>query len=40
MADPPFSPTVTLLAVGRAWEAALTEALTPLGLTVRKYGLL
>jgi hypothetical protein len=22
MADPPFSPTVALLAVGRAWEAA------------------
>lgn len=40
MADPPFSPTVALLAVGRAWEAALAEALAPLGLNIRKYGLL
>ncbi|MGW0044681.1 MarR family winged helix-turn-helix transcriptional regulator [Rhodococcus sp. NPDC003348] len=37
---PPFSPTVTLLTVGRVWEAAFTEALKPLGLTTRKYGLL
>lgn len=35
-----FSPTVTLLTVGRVWDAALTEALKPLGLTTRKYGLL
>src|SRR6476646_4102581 len=37
---PPFSPTVTLLTVGRVWEAAVAEALKPLGLTTRKYGLL
>ena len=37
---PPFSPTVTLLTIGRAWEAALAAALKPLGLTTRKYGLL
>lgn len=37
---PPFSPTVMLLTVGRVWEAAFTEALKPLGLTTRKYGLL
>ncbi|BAH49640.1 MarR family winged helix-turn-helix transcriptional regulator [Rhodococcus opacus] len=37
---PPFSPTVTLLTVGRVWEAAFAEALKPLGLTTRKYGLL
>ncbi|MFI1418128.1 MarR family winged helix-turn-helix transcriptional regulator [Streptomyces sp. NPDC020731] len=37
---PPFSPTVTLLTVGRVWEAAFTEGLKPLGLTTRKYGLL
>ncbi|WP_221353453.1 MarR family winged helix-turn-helix transcriptional regulator [Streptomyces beigongshangae] len=37
---PPFSPTVTLLTVGRVWEASFTEALKPLGLTTRKYGLL
>lgn len=40
MSDPPFSPTVALLALGRAWEAALAEALSPLGLNIRKYGLL
>ncbi|WP_193609997.1 MarR family winged helix-turn-helix transcriptional regulator [Nocardioides lijunqiniae] len=39
-APPPFSPTIALLAVGRTWEAAFTEALKPLGLTIRKYGLL
>ncbi|MGW2258342.1 MarR family winged helix-turn-helix transcriptional regulator [Streptomyces sp. NPDC001780] len=37
---PPFSPTVTLLTVGRVWEAAFAEGLKPLGLTTRKYGLL
>lgn len=37
---PPFSPTVTLLTVSRVWEAAFAEALKPLGLTTRKYGLL
>ncbi|MEE2036923.1 MarR family winged helix-turn-helix transcriptional regulator [Nocardiopsis sp. CT-R113] len=37
---PPFSPTVTLLTVGRVWEAAFNAALKPLGLTTRKYGLL
>lgn len=37
---PPFSPTIGLLAVSRIWEAALADALKPLGLTVRKYGLL
>ncbi|NDZ97333.1 MarR family transcriptional regulator [Streptomyces sp. SID6673] len=37
---PPFSPTVMLLTVSRVWEAALAEALRPLGLTTRKYGLL
>ncbi len=37
---PPFSPIVTLLTVGRVWEAELTTALKPLGLTPRKYGLL
>lgn len=36
----PFSPTVTLLTVARVWDAAFTEALKPLGLTTRKYGLL
>ncbi|MBO3088233.1 MarR family winged helix-turn-helix transcriptional regulator [Cellulomonas dongxiuzhuiae] len=38
--EPPFSPTVTLLTLSRAWDAALTDALKPLGLTTRKYGLL
>jgi DNA-binding MarR family transcriptional regulator len=37
---PPFSPTITLLTVSRVWEAAYAEALRPLGLTTRKYGLL
>ncbi|SDE60542.1 MarR family winged helix-turn-helix transcriptional regulator [Auraticoccus monumenti] len=37
---PPFSPTVTLLTLARVWEAALGEALRPLGLTTRRYGLL
>lgn len=37
---PPFSPTVALLTVARVWDAALGEALKPLGLTTRKYGLL
>ncbi|GAA1185268.1 MarR family transcriptional regulator [Streptomyces hebeiensis] len=41
MSEPlPFSPTVTLLTVGRVWEAAFAEGLKPLGLTTRKYGLL
>ncbi|WP_134738072.1 MarR family transcriptional regulator [Nocardioides sp. 503] len=39
-APPPFSPTIALLAVARTWEAAFAEALKPLGLTIRKYGLL
>ncbi|WP_017544458.1 MarR family winged helix-turn-helix transcriptional regulator [Nocardiopsis prasina] len=38
--QPPFSPTVALLTVGRVWEAAFNAALKPLGLTTRKYGLL
>lgn len=37
---PPFSPTIALLTVSRGWDAALAEALKPLGLTTRKYGLL
>ncbi len=37
---PPFSPTITLLTVSRIWEAAFADALKPLGLTTRKYGLL
>lgn len=37
---PPFSPTIGLLTVSRVWDAALTDALKPLGLTTRKYGLL
>jgi DNA-binding MarR family transcriptional regulator len=37
---PPFSPTVALFTFSRAWEQALTDALKPLGLTTRKYGLL
>ena len=36
----PFSPTITLLTVARVWDAAFAEALKPLGLTTRKYGLL
>ena len=35
-----FSPTVTLLTVGRVWDAALSDALNPLGLTTRNYRLL
>ncbi|MFE3827409.1 MarR family winged helix-turn-helix transcriptional regulator [Streptomyces sp. NPDC059092] len=38
--SPPFSPTVTLLTVGRVWESLFAAALKPLGLTTRKYGLL
>ncbi|QCB92697.1 MarR family winged helix-turn-helix transcriptional regulator [Cellulomonas shaoxiangyii] len=38
--QPPFSPTVALLTLSRTWDAALTDALKPLGLTTRKYGLL
>lgn len=37
---PPFSPTIGLLTVSRTWDAALADALKPLGLTTRKYGLL
>jgi DNA-binding MarR family transcriptional regulator len=37
---PPFSPTVALLTVSRVWDAAFVDALKPLGLTTRKYGLL
>lgn len=37
---PPFSPTITLLTVARVWDAAYADALRPLGLTTRKYGLL
>jgi DNA-binding MarR family transcriptional regulator len=37
---PRFSPTVALLTFSRAWEQAVTNALKPLGLTTRKYGLL
>jgi DNA-binding MarR family transcriptional regulator len=37
---PPFSPTVALLTIGRVWDTALADALKPLGLTTRKYGLL
>ncbi|WP_216893144.1 MarR family winged helix-turn-helix transcriptional regulator [Nocardia alni] len=37
---PPFSPTITLLTLSRVWEAAYADALKPLGLTTRKYGLL
>lgn len=41
MSEPPvFSPTVTLLAMGRVWEAALADVLKALGLTSRKLGLL
>ncbi|OZE81712.1 MarR family winged helix-turn-helix transcriptional regulator [Rhodococcoides fascians] len=36
----PFSPMITLLTVARVWDAAFAEALKPLGLTTRKYGLL
>lgn len=37
---PPFSPTIGLLTLSRIWDAALADALKPLGLTTRKYGLL
>lgn len=41
MSDPPpFSPTIGLLTMSRIWDAALADALKPLGLTTRKYGLL
>jgi DNA-binding MarR family transcriptional regulator len=40
MTEPPFSPTIALLTVSRVWEAAVDDALKPLGLTVRRYGLL
>jgi DNA-binding MarR family transcriptional regulator len=36
----PFSPTITLLTLSRVWESSYTDALKPLGLTTRKYGLL
>nr|WP_296770916.1 helix-turn-helix domain-containing protein [Rhodococcus sp. (in: high G+C Gram-positive bacteria)] len=36
----PFSPTITLLTLGRIWESEFADALKPLGLTTRKYGLL
>jgi len=39
-APPPFSPTIALLAIGKQWETAFNDALKPLGLTARKYGLL
>ncbi|GAA1014436.1 hypothetical protein GCM10009551_101790 [Nocardiopsis tropica] len=39
-APPPFSPTIMLLTLGRTWDAEYAEALKPLGLTTRKYGLL
>lgn len=37
---PPFSPTIALLTAGRSWESALSAGLKPLGLSIRKYGLL
>jgi DNA-binding MarR family transcriptional regulator len=37
---PPFSPTVALLTVTAAWQAAFAEALKPIGLTSRTYALL
>ncbi|MQY19038.1 MarR family winged helix-turn-helix transcriptional regulator [Nocardia macrotermitis] len=37
---PPFSPTIMLLTVSRVWEVAFADALKPLGLTTRQYGLL
>lgn len=37
---PPFSATIALLTAARVSEAALTAELAPIGLTVRKYGLL
>jgi DNA-binding MarR family transcriptional regulator len=38
--QPSFSPTIALLTLSRIWEAALADALKPLGLTTRKYGML
>jgi DNA-binding MarR family transcriptional regulator len=38
--EPPFSPVIALLTFSRVWEAQLADALKPLGLTTRKYGLL
>ena len=40
MSSPPFSPTVVLLIVTRAWEARYAATLKPLGLTERKHALL
>ncbi|MFN6553897.1 MarR family winged helix-turn-helix transcriptional regulator [Mycolicibacterium septicum] len=37
---PPFSPTIALLTISRVWESAFVDALKPLGLTTRKFGLL
>lgn len=39
-APPPISPLIALLTAARVWDAELTTALKPLGLTTRKYGLL
>lgn len=36
----PLSPTTALLAVAKAWESTLNEALKAMGLTARKYGML
>ncbi|MEV7397150.1 MarR family transcriptional regulator [Aeromicrobium sp. NPDC092404] len=38
--QPPFSPTLALLTIGRSWDAELADELRSLGLTTRKYGLL
>jgi len=38
--SPPFSATIALLTIGRVWDAELTKALKPLGLSTRTYGLL
>ena len=40
MPTPPVSPLIALLTAARVWDAELTAALRPLGLTTRKYGLL
>ncbi|GAA2046014.1 helix-turn-helix domain-containing protein [Polymorphospora rubra] len=37
---PPVSPLIALLTAARVWDAELTDALKPIGLTTRKYGLL
>ncbi|MEV0731580.1 MarR family winged helix-turn-helix transcriptional regulator [Polymorphospora sp. NPDC051019] len=37
---PPISPLIALLTAARVWDAELTDALKPIGLTTRKYGLL